>query len=324
MAERIVGGEGDLSYNLDASFAQETAFGDVLYLFLFMRHEEENLWGLVGGVMDNRVGGVAEGVVREVEGVVCEVEGIDSGSVAGSGVVGGGVGWGEHFDGGYQGVEECDGFVVAETHVFIAVLDGEEEVFSGAEVVEGERAVFVAAGHVHGAFFGDDAVSDGVGELALVVGEDGDGFGGGGAGEGIENLSADGHAVDGGAGGEDVFIAGEGVALIVVDNGVFELEKVGGGGLERVFYLHQNAVAFGFIFGFVGQDGGDDDIVVGILDVDVLVEFDKEFSGVEVGSAAGRGGGEGDGRGLVLGSAGREALFGTGDESQKQDREEYE
>ena len=324
MAERIVGGEWYLSYNLDASFAQETAFGDVLYLFLFMRHEEENLWGLVGGVMGDRVGGVAEGVVREVEGGVWEVEGIDSGSVAGSGVVGGGVGWGEHFDGGYQGVEECDGFVVAETHVFIAVLDGEEEVFSGAEVVEGERAVFVAAGHVHGAFFGYDAVADGVGELALVVGEDGDGFGGGGAGEGIENLSADGHAVDGGAGGEDVFIAGEGVALVVVDNGVFELEKVGGGGLERVFYLHQNAVAFGFIFGFVGQDGGDDDIVVGILDVDVFVEFDKEFSGVEVGSAAGRGGGEGDGRGFVLGSAGREALFGTGDESQKQDREEYE
>ena len=253
-----------------------------------------------------------------------EVEGVESGSVAGSGVVGGGVGWGEHFDGGYQGVEEGDRFVVAEAHVFIAVLDSKEEVFSGAEVVEGERAVFVAAGHVHGAFFGYDAVADGVGELALVVGEDGDGFGGGGAGEGIENLSADGHAVDGGAGGEDVFIAWEGVAFVVVDNGVFELEKVGGGGLERVFYLHQNAVAFGFIFGFVGQDGGDDDIVVGILDVDVFVKFDKEFSGVEVGSAAGRGGGEGDGRGLVLGSAGREALFGTGDESQKQDREEYE
>ncbi len=253
-----------------------------------------------------------------------EVEGIERGSVAGSGVVGGGVGWREHFDGGYQGVEEGDRFVVAEAHVFIAVLDSKKEVFSGAEVVEGERAVFVAAGHVHGAFFGYDAVADGVGELALVVGEDGDGFGGGGAGEGIENLSADGHAVDGGAGGEDVFIAWEGVALVVVDNSVFELEKVGGRGLERVFYLHQNAVAFGFIFGFVGQDGGDDDIVVGILDVDVFVEFDKEFSGVEVGSAAGRGGGEGDGRGLVLGSAGREALFGTGDESQKQDREEYE
>ena len=67
MAERIVGGERYLSYNLYASFAQETAVGGVLYLFLFMRHEEENLWGLVGGVMDNRVGGVAERVVREVE-----------------------------------------------------------------------------------------------------------------------------------------------------------------------------------------------------------------------------------------------------------------
>jgi hypothetical protein len=66
-----------------------------------MRHEEENLWGLVGGVVGDRVGGVAEGVVWEVEGVVWEVEGIDSGSVAGSGVVGGGVRWGEHFDGGY-------------------------------------------------------------------------------------------------------------------------------------------------------------------------------------------------------------------------------
>ena len=173
--------------------------------------------------------------------------------------------------------------------------------------MEGEVAGFVAAGGEAGRAVEGCRVGSGG-----VVGHHGDSFFPCFAAASVDYAAAHHKGVYGGTGGEDIFETWQEVAFIEVGNGLLELEEVCGIGQEGVVQFHEHAFAFGGVFGLVFQGGRDQDVVGCVLEHDVFVELDVELVAVEVEAAVDGACTEGYGRGLVLGSAGRVALFGTG------------
>ena len=85
--------------------------------------------------------------------------------------------------------------------------------------------------------------------------------------------------------GEGVGEALELVALVVVFNGVAEVDGVGGVGLQRVGELHGDAAPVGGDLGGLLAHGRDHHLGIGVLDVDDLVEIQCDAARRHAGGA---------------------------------------
>lgn len=159
----------------------------------------------------------------------------------------------------------------------VQIVEGEDFVFLVGEVAETEMAFVVGLGGV-GRMRGHDRV------VERLIEEDKD-FLVGFAGEGVGYRAAKGKTVEAGAGGEDVAEIAEQVALVVVGNGVAELEKVGGVGLQRVLDDDLYLLSRGGDLRELFHRRGDNYLIVSVFQNHILVCLQREAIGGEVGGA---------------------------------------
>ena len=98
----------------------------------------------------------------------------------------------------------------------------------------------------------------------------------------LEHVACHLHGVDGRTGGETEGVVAHGVALVVVGDGIGEIDGVGGVGAERVVELYGDAPACSLYLGSLQLGWRDDHFLRGVVEFDELVEEDGDVVGVDV------------------------------------------
>lgn len=98
----------------------------------------------------------------------------------------------------------------------------------------------------------------------------------------VEHVSCHFERVDVVACRESVGVVAQRVALVVVADGVGEVDGVGGVGLERVFNLHHDALSGGLDFGRLDLRRRYDDLLGGVVHLDIFVEVDAYLARLDV------------------------------------------
>ena len=138
---------------------------------------------------------------------------------------------------------------------------------------------------------------------------------------GIKHISRHLHGVYLLAGREAVGIVAQGIALVVVGDGVAEVDGIGGIGLERVFQLDDDALSGRLDFGHLYLRWRHHHVLRGILDLDKLVEVDDHLARSDVCRLVGRRGTHHSRRLFVVPSAVGLSHFGARAEQEKQQGE---
>ena len=120
---------------------------------------------------------------------------------------------------------------------------------------------------------------------------------------GIQDIARDFHRVDGFAGGERIGKVAQGVAFVVVGNGIAEVDGIGGVLFQRVEQVDEYALACALYFRHFQLGRRHNDVLRGVVHLDVLVEVDGHALRLHACGFVGWGGADDAWRLLVVPSA---------------------
>src|SRR3712207_2344664 len=88
--------------------------------------------------------------------------------------------------------------------------------------------------------------------------------------------------------GETIGVVAQRIALVVIADGVAEVDGISGIGLQRVDKFHLDSLARGLYLGHLNLWRRHDDILGGIIQLDELIELNPYFLGIDARSLIGR------------------------------------
>ena len=185
----------------------------------------------------------------------------------------------------------CDRLMIEGNHlallgiaiVTVSVLEGVDAVRAGGYTTYDEVAAGVSARHTHHGSLLKCAVL----HVAVQSHENTfDGF----QIVGFEHVTGHFERVDMVAGGETVGVVAQRVALVVVRDGIGEVDGVGGVGFQRVHQLHADALALSLDLWRLKLWRRYDDVLSRVVDGDELIKVDVYVLAVHVGGMVSRSG----------------------------------
>ena len=137
----------------------------------------------------------------------------------------------------------------------------------------------------------------------------------------IEHISRHFHRVDVLTCGEGEGVVAHRIAFVVVHDGIGEVDGVGGVGLQCVEEVDAHLLAYGADVGRFGLGRRHDDLLAGVLDLDIFIELDGNLLPVGIGGLIAGCAGDDPWRRLVVGTAVGRADVSTGHGKQHQEEE---
>ena len=182
--------------------------------------------------------------------------------------------------------------LLAEAIVAVHILQGIDPVLAGSHTLDDEMSRPVSAPDTYHGLLLESRVGQ------IAVQSDGDTL------DGLQVLGIDDTAchlegVNLLACGEDEGIVAHRVALIVVGDGIAEVDGIGAVGLQRVLQLHDNLLVDNLDFGHLQLGGRHHDILRRIVELDVFVEVDGNLLGGDIGIPLCRYGADDTGRVVI-------------------------